>query len=73
MSINDTFSPTAAANPAVSAVASSAGVKNAILAGMQTGDTAVAGLLGALSTQSQETSKLLSSLSGLGQHVDLHA
>lgn len=73
MSITDTVSQVAATNPAVGVAVSNASIKSAIVAGMQTGDTAVAGLLGALNSQALQANTLLSSLSGLGQNVDLKA
>jgi hypothetical protein len=70
MSISDTVSQTAATNPTVGVAVSSASIKSDIIAGMQTGDTTTANLLGAMSTQSLQVNKLLSSL---GQNVDLSA
>lgn len=73
MSISDTIGQTAATNPVVGVAVANQSVKNALLAGMQTGDTATASLLGALDSQSMEANTLLSSITGVGQNVDLHA
>mgnify|MGYP001552105122 CR=1 FL=1 len=73
MSISDTISQTAATNPAVGAAVATQSVKSALLAGMQTGDTATASLLGALDSQSMEANSLLSSISGLGSKLDMKA
>ncbi len=73
MSINDTISQVAATNPAVGVAVAVSSTKSALLAGMQTGDTALAGLLGALHTQAAEAGRLLPSVSSLGQNVDLRA
>ena len=49
-------------------------VKSAVLAGLQTGDTATAGLLGAVTDQMHEVSRLLATITPtLGQHLDLNA
>ena len=74
MSISDTVSQVAATNPTVGVAVASAQTSSAILAGLQSGDTAIGSLLGTASTQAQITNQLLSSIdSNLGQNVDLRA
>lgn len=41
--------------------------------GLQTGETQTASQLGEASTQAATASKLLASLTGIGQHIDLKA
>jgi len=74
MSISDTISSVAAANPAAGVAVTQQSVGSAILAGLQTGDQATAPLLGALGGQVQEVSRLLASLQpNLGQNVSTSA
>ncbi len=71
MSISDTISSVAAANPVVGLAVSTQQTDSAILAGMQTGDTATSALLGALSGQALEANQMLASLTpGVGQNVN---
>lgn len=72
MSISSTIGQVAASNPIVGVAVAVSQVKSALVAGMQTGDTAMAGLLGALSTQAQTSGQLLASLpTTLGQSLDV--
>ena len=50
-----------------------ADTKTAILAGLQSSDPQAAAQIGAASAQSLTASKLLASLTQIGQNVDLHA
>ena len=71
MSIADTISRVAATNPVVGVAVAQQNADSAILAGLQTGDTATSALLGALSGQALEANQLLASLTpNLGQNVD---
>ena len=73
MSINDTVSQAAATNPVIGVAVAGASTKQAILAGLQTGDTALGSLIGAASQQAVTTNQLLASLTKVGQNVDLRA
>ena len=71
MSLSDTISSVAATNPVVGVAVATQTTDSAILAGMQSGDTATSALLGALSGQSLEANQLLASLTPtLGQNVN---
>lgn len=74
MSISDTISQTAAANPLVGMAVATQSVKGAILAGLQTGDAAFGSLLGAAGGQALEASQLLAMLAPhLGRALDVQA
>jgi len=74
MTISDTISQVAAANPIVGVAVANQSMNSAILAGLQTGDTQTAALLGAASGQALEASQLLASLTPhLGQNLDTTA
>jgi len=74
MSITDTISRVAATNPVVGVAVVQQNADSAILAGLQTGDTATSALLGALSGQALEANQLLASLTpNLGQNVNTAA
>ena len=74
MSITDTISRVAATNPVVGVAVVQQNAYSAILAGLQTGDTATSALLGALSGQALEANQLLASLTpNLGQNVNTAA
>jgi len=74
MSITDTISKVAATNPVVGVVLARQSVDSAVLAGLQTGDTATSALLGAVSGQALEANQLLASLTpNLGQNVNTTA
>ena len=74
MSITDTISKVAATNPVVGVVLARQSVNSAVLAGLQTGDTATSALLGAVSGQALEANQLLASLTpNLGQNVNTTA
>lgn len=73
MSITDTISRVAATNPVVGVAVAQQSADSAILAGLQTGDTATPALLGAVSSQALEANQLLASLTSLGQHVNTTA
>ncbi len=73
MSIADTVGQAAATNPVVGVAVASANTKNALLAGMQSGDTQTAALIGVVSTEAVTDNQLLASLTGVGQHLDLKA
>lgn len=74
MSISDTISQEAASNPAVGLAVARASTESAILASLQSGDSSVGSLLGAISNQAAETNQLLSSLTpNLGQNVNTTA
>ncbi len=74
MSITDTISKVAATNPVVGVAVAQQSASDAILAGLQTGDTATSALLGAVNDQALETGKLLASLTpNLGQNVNTSA
>lgn len=71
MSISDTIGQVAAANPVVGVAVASQSTNSAILAGLQTGDTATSALLGAVNGQTLEANQLLAGLSPhLGQNVN---
>jgi len=71
MSITDTISSVAATNPVVGVALATQSTDNAILAGLQSGDTATSALLGALSDQALQANQLLASLTpNLGQNVN---
>jgi len=73
-SISDTISRVAATNPVVGVAVAQQNADSAILAGLQTGDTATSALLGALSSQALEANQLLASLTpNLGQNVNTAA
>ena len=74
MSITDTISRIAATNPVVGVAVARQSADSAVLAGLQTGDTASSALLGAVSGQALEASRLLASLTpNLGQNVNTTA
>jgi hypothetical protein len=73
MSITDTISRVAATNPVVGVAVANQSADSAILAGLQTGDTAASALLGAVSGQALEANQLLASLTSLGHHVNTTA
>ena len=74
MSISDQIGSLAATNPVVGVAVAHQSVGNAILSGLQSGDTGTATLLAAVSSQALNANQLLSSLaSSLGQKVNLSA
>ena len=74
MSITDTISRIAATNPVVVVAVARQSADSAVLAGLQTGDTASSALLGAVSGQALEANQLLASLTpNLGQNVNTMA
>ena len=74
MSITDTISKVAATNPVVGVALARQSVDSAVLAGLQTGNTATSALLGAVSGQALEANQLLASLTpNLGQNVNTTA
>ncbi len=73
MSILNLVSQTAAANPVVGAAVAMSSTNSALLAGMQSGDTAMGGLLGAVSTQAVMANQLLASITGTGGNINLRA
>ena len=74
MSITDTISRIAATNPVVGVAVARQSADSAVLAGLQTGDTASSALLGAVSGQALEANQLLASLTpNLGQNVNTTA
>ncbi len=74
MSISDTVSQAAATNPVVGVAVAIQSTDSAILAGLQTGDTGTAALLGAVNGQALEANQLLASLTpNLGQNVNTSA
>ena len=71
MSITDTIGQVAATNPVVGVAVATQNTKSAILAGLQTGDTSAASLLGAITGRALEAGQLLASLTPhLGQNVN---
>ncbi len=71
MSLTDTISRVAATNPVVGVAVATQSADSAILAGLQTGDTATSALLGAVNGQALEANQLLASLTPhLGQNVN---
>jgi hypothetical protein len=71
MSITDTVSSVAAANPVVGVAVARQSIGSAILSGLQSGDTSTAPLLQAVSSQAQEVNTLMTSLQPhLGQNVN---
>ncbi len=71
MSLTDTISRVAATNPVVGVAVATQSADVAILAGLQTGDTATSALLGAVNGQALEANQLLASLTPhLGQNVN---
>lgn len=71
MTISDTISQVAATNPVVGVAVATQNAQSAILAGLQTGDTATSALLGAINGQALEASQLFASLTPhLGQNVN---
>ncbi len=71
MTITDTISSVAAANPVAGVTIAKQSIGSAILAGLTSGDTGTASLLGAVSTQAQEINTLMASLQPhLGQNVN---
>lgn len=74
MSISDTISKVAATNPIVGVAVANQSTDSALLAGIQTGDTSLGGLLGAVNGQAAESDQLLASLTpNLGQNVNTTA
>lgn len=74
MSIRDTVSQTAASNPFVGIAVATQSANSAILAGLQTGDTDLGALLGAINGQALEANQLLATLTPhLGQSLDMQA
>ncbi len=74
MSISDTVSRVAATNPVVGVAVATQSAGNAILAGLQTGDTGTGALLAAVGGQALETNQLLASLTpNLGRYVNTTA
>lgn len=74
MSIVDMIDRVAATNPVVGVAVATQNTKIAILAGLQTGDTPAASLLGAVSGRALEVSQLLASLTPhLGQNINTTA
>lgn len=73
MSISD-LAGAAELTPAAQTAVAIASVKAAVLTGLQTGDTGLAGVLGHLSNEGVTAVRLLHSLaSGVGRNVDAHA
>lgn len=71
MSITDTIGQVAATNPVVGVAVATQNTKSAILAGLQTGDTSTASLLGAVSGRALVASQLLARLTPtLGQNIN---
>ena len=71
MSISDTISSVAAANPVVGVAVVKQSIGSAILSGLTSGDTGTASLLGAVTNQAEEANQLLASLQPhLGQNVN---
>ncbi len=71
MSITDTISSVAAANPVVGIAVAKQSIGSAILSGLTSGDTSTASLLGAVTNQAEEADQLLASLQPhLGQNVN---
>ncbi len=71
MSITETISRVAAINPVVGMAAAGQSTDSALLAGMQTGDTQIGALLGAINGPALEANQLLASLTpNLGQNVN---
>jgi hypothetical protein len=71
MSLTDTISRVAATNPVVGVAVAVQSANSAILAGLQTGDTATSALLGAVNGQALEADQLLASLTpNLGRNVN---
>ena len=74
MSISDTISSVAAANPVVGVAVARQSIGSAILSGLQSGDTGTAPLLAALGGRAQEVSQLMANLEPhLGQNVNTSA
>lgn len=74
MSITSTLSQVAATNAVVGGVIATSQVQSALLAGLQTGDTAMMGLLGALDSQALAAGQMLASVAPhLGQNLDVYA
>ncbi len=74
MSISETIGSVAASNPVVAVAVARQSVGSAILAGLQSGDTGTAPLLGAIGGQAQEVTQLLASLQpNLGQNINTTA
>ncbi len=74
MSITDTISKAAATDPVVGVAVARQSENSAILAGLQTGDTATSALLGALNGQALEANQMLASLTpNVGQNVNTSA
>lgn len=71
MTITDTISAVAAANPVAGVAVARQSIGSAILSGLSGGDTGTASLLGAVTNQAQEANQLLASLQPhLGQNVN---
>ncbi len=74
MSISETASQAAAADPTVGVAVALSQTKSALLAGLESGDRTLGSLIGAQSAQALQVNTLLAGLeSNLGQNVDLHA
>ncbi len=74
MSITETIGQVAATNPVVGVAVATQNAKSALLAGLQSGDTAAASLLGAITGRALETNQLLASLTPhLGQNINTTA
>lgn len=71
MTITDTISAVAAANPVTGVAVARQSIGSAILSGLTSGDTGTAPLLQAVSSQAQEVNTLMASLQPhLGQNVN---
>ena len=74
MSITDIIGQAAATNPVVGVAVATQNTKSALLAGLQTGDTQTASLLGAITGRALEANQLLASLTpNLGRNVNTTA
>ena len=74
LSISDTISSVAATNPVVGVAVATQAADNAILTALQTGDSGMSALLGAVTGQALEANQLLASLTPhLGQNVNTTA
>ncbi len=71
MSITDTISSVAAANPVVGVAVAKQSLGSAILSGLTSGDTDTAPLLAAISSQAEQVNTLMASAQPhLGQNVN---
>jgi len=71
VSVSDTISQIAVANPIVGVAVAAQSTNSAILAGLQSGDTAASALLGVVNGQALEVNQLLAGLMpNLGQNVN---